>query len=167
MRGVRSDLDWRSECGTMRPRWLSCGPLQREGTMRHNSSREHSTEGQMGHMTVFLSACPSDCLWVGTLTSLCDDVLRRITSRRERERIVPWRKPVSADWSASGKISESVKQRTRQPRQGEQSYQRLTKHSPSASEPAGLLKCLRTWLVCTVDNRFEAQTAKIPSQPTV
>lgn len=51
----------------------------------------------MGHMTVFLSACPSDCLWAGTLTSLCDDVLRRITSRRERERIVPWRKPVS-EW---------------------------------------------------------------------
>lgn len=62
-----------------------------------------------------------------------------------------------------GKISENVKQRTRQPRQGEQSYQRLTKHSLSASEPAGLLKYLRTWLVRTVDNRFEAQTAEILS----
>lgn len=141
---------------------MSCGPLQREGTMRHNSSREHSTEGQMGHMTVFLSACPSDCLWAGTLTSLCDDVLRRITSRRERERIVPWRKPVS-EWENLRKCqAENATAET-----GEQSYQRLTKHSPSASEPAGLLKCLRTWLVCTVDNRFEAQTAEIPSQPTV
>lgn len=63
--------------------------------------------------------------------------------------------------------SQSVKRRTRQPRQGEQSYQKVTKHSPSASEPAGLLKHLRTRFVCTVDNRFDAQTAEKPSQPTV
>lgn len=58
----------------------------------------------MGHMTVFLSVCPSDRLWVGTLTSLCDDVLRQITSRRGRERLVPRRKPVSvAQLPESGK----------------------------------------------------------------
>lgn len=91
--------------------------------MRHNSSREHGTEGQRGRMAVFLSVCLSNCwslcIWVGTLTwlntcgSLRRDVVKQIISEKEWECIILWWRLLSADHSSSWKnLTKAKKTKT-------------------------------------------------------
>lgn len=79
----------------MRPVRLSCGPLQewQKGTMRHNSPREHSTEGQRGPMNASLPVCWSLCLWLiharmNGSGSVREDEVRQIMSSWKRECVI-------------------------------------------------------------------------------